>query len=429
MPNTNESICDICGLVLKSAHGVKIHKGRMHQEEKENQEKKPQQTWTTPIWTGLLERLSSLKQTTPVLERIPKGARNSYSEALNSILERCLDPAGSASENLFTFSFKAFHAPAKRSRRKTLTTVVKENLSQPEVKEQPETRRKMKKTSNEELRKGVNKKLSSGNVSGAIRLLSSEDALAELNSETISQLKEKHPPAEDDLDFPDEPEVVEVPEVTSAEVKEAIRSFPNGSAGGFDGMSPQHLKDACANENSEHSARLLHSLSRFCSFVLHGSVPAHFRHLFFGASLTPLAKKDGGIRSIAVGLMLGRLVSKIISKRVMSIMGEKFRPNQLGYGTKGGAEATVHAARNFLEKQTDAVLLKLDFRNAFNCGRRDFLLRTVNEQLPAYAALMWSAYRHPSRLLCGDKAISSETDVRQPEPIGPLLFCYRWRFG
>ena len=139
----DESTCDICGLVLKSAHGVKIHKGRMHQEEKENQEKKPQQTWTTPIWTaGLLERLSSLRQTTPVLERIPKGARNSYSDALNSILERCLDPAGSAWEDLFTFSFKALHAPAKRSRRKTLATVVKENLSQPKVKEQPEIRKK-----------------------------------------------------------------------------------------------------------------------------------------------------------------------------------------------------------------------------------------------------------------------------------------------
>ena len=103
-------------------------------------------------------------------------------------------------------------------------------------------------------------------------------------------------------------------------------------------MSPQHLKDACANENSEHSARLLHSLSRFCSFVLHGSVPACFRHVFFAASLTPLAKKDGGIRPIAVGLTLRRLVCKIVSRRVMSAM---FHPNQLGYGTKGGAECPV----------------------------------------------------------------------------------------
>ena len=88
-------------------------------------------------------------------------------------------------------------------------------------------------------------------------------------------------------------------------------------------MSPQHLKDARGNENSEHSMRLLNSLSRFCTFIIHANVPTHFHHLFFGASLTRLAKKDIGIRPIAVGLMLRRLARKIINKRVMSIMGEE----------------------------------------------------------------------------------------------------------
>ena len=67
-------------------------------------------------------------------------------------------------------------------------------------------------------RRTVNKKLC-GNVSGAIRLQSSGDALTEMNSETIRLLKEKHPPAEDNLDFPNEPEVVDVPEITPTEVK------------------------------------------------------------------------------------------------------------------------------------------------------------------------------------------------------------------
>ena len=43
-------------------------------------------------------------------------------------------------------------------------------------------------------------------------------------------------------------------------------------------------------------------------------------------------------------------------------------PCQLGYGTPLGAEAAVHAARIYLHNlRPDEVLLKLDFRNAFNC--------------------------------------------------------------
>ena len=50
-------------------------------------------------------------------------------------------------------------------------------------------------------------------------LTPSENALVEMNYETINLLKEKHPRPEDDLDFPNEPEVVDVPEITPTEVK------------------------------------------------------------------------------------------------------------------------------------------------------------------------------------------------------------------
>lgn len=42
-------------------------------------------------------------------------------------------------------------------------------------------------------------------------------------------------------------------------------------------------------------------------------------------------------------------------------------PFLLGHGTKLGAEATVHVARIHLQSiQPGHVILKLDFRNAFN---------------------------------------------------------------
>jgi hypothetical protein len=64
----------------------------------------------------------------------------------------------------------------------------------------------------------------------------------------------------------------------------------------------------------------------------------------YRSSLTALKKKDGGIRPIAVGNTLRRLAGKFVSRCVMEAMGQLARPTQLGYGTLGGAEASVHAS-------------------------------------------------------------------------------------
>ena len=53
-------------------------------------------------------------------------------------------------------------------------------------------------------------------------------------------------------------------------------------------------------------------------------------------------KKYGGVQLIAVGCMLRRLVAKIASYSVMVDMAKLLSPRQLGYGIRGGAEASVH---------------------------------------------------------------------------------------
>ena len=71
---------------------------------------------------------------------------------------------------------------------------------------------------------------------------------------------------------------------------------------------------------------------------------------FFGANLIALNKKEGGVRPIAVGNTLRRLVAKCAGFLVRDEMSELLVPFQLGYGVKGGAEAAVHGARLFLKK-------------------------------------------------------------------------------
>ena len=111
------------------------------------------------------------------------------------------------------------------------------------------------------------------------------------------------------------------------------------------------------------------------------------------ANLCALSKKDGGIRPIAVGTTLRRLITKVGFKPISQQLGLLFRPNQLGYGSKGGSEAAAYAARHYLTSNIqNKVFFKLDIKNAFNYLNRDIILQKVKEKIPSVFNLLWQAY-------------------------------------
>ena len=258
-----------------------------------------------------------------------------------------------------------------------------------------------------------------------MRLACSEDSIAEVNEGTLTALREKHPAPHPDSNIPPVPvEGQGALEVTVEEVAKAIRSFPCGSAGGPDGLRPQHLKDMISQSAVVGGPLLLEALTSFINLVIDGKTPPPVRPFFFGASLIALDKKDGGVRPIAVGCTLRRLAAKSAGSCVMQDMGALLAPYQLGYGISQGAEAAAHAARIYLlNVQPDHLILKLDFKNAFNCLRRDKMLLAVGELAPQLLPLVHSAYCSPSSLYIGDETIQSSEGVQQGDPLGPLLFC------
>ena len=212
----------------------------------------------------------------------------------------------------------------------------------------------------------------------------SEDTIADMSNATLSTLQQKHPSPHPNTCIPPLPQdsVAHTVSMSVEEVAKAIRSFPNGSAGGPDGLRPQHLKDMVGLSTTGRGHSLLSALATFLSLVLAGKTPPSF-FPYFGANLIALQKKDGGVRPIAVGCTLRRLAAKVASGKVLEDMAALLAPHQLGYGVKGGAEAAVHSTRLFLHNlKPQQLLLKLDFKNAFNSLRRDKLLATVQVLAP-----------------------------------------------
>ena len=88
----------------------------------------------------------------------------------------------------------------------------------------------------------------------------------------------------------------------------------------------------------EPASRFVDTMVTFMNLIVFpGKVPAFVQKIFHGANLIALSKPDGGVRPIAVGCTLRRLVAKIIMYDSSEFCEKEFRPHQALVGTpKGG---------------------------------------------------------------------------------------------
>ena len=143
----------------------------------------------------------------------------------------------------------------------------------------------------------VSEQLEEGDFKGAVCLACSEDSMADRNVDTFTALKEKHPSTHPNSSIPPYPDVTPfLPPISIDDVAWSIRSFPNESTGGSDGLKLQHLKDMTNSSNAvDPSLKLLSALESFSTLVLEGKTPLPIR--FFSLelyTLIALEKKGGG---------------------------------------------------------------------------------------------------------------------------------------
>jgi hypothetical protein len=315
-------------------------------------------------------------------------------------------------------------APPRGGKKRNLSSILKarsvtDHLPDPILRT---TKQRSAKSDLASLAANVTSKIEDGNIKAALRLLSSDDRPASDNDATIAALQARHPPAAPDRKPLPPSRDYNALQVTEAELIAAIKSFPAGSAGGPDGIRPQHILDL--TNNREAGPALVTSLTFFVNMLLAGRCPATVIPVFFGGSLIALEKKCGGVRPIAIGYTLRRLAAKCANTHAIHTIGAKLLPEQLGLGTPGGSEAAVHATRRFLaDMPPDYIIAKLDFNNAFNNIHRDDMLSAVAEHVPSIYQFCLSSYENTTLLKFSNNTILSQEGCQQGDPLGPLLFC------
>ena len=245
----------------------------------------------------------------------------------------------------------------------------------------------------------ISSKLDEGNVKRGIRLAASDDKIAPFSIDNYQKLLSKHPQrAKFAAPYP---EKLDCFFVTDFDLYKAIMSFPNGSAAGPDKIVPKIFKDLVSESNGSAGPNFLKSLTKLINLIGDGKIPEPLRPFFFGAKLIALIKIDGGLRPIAIGNTLRRIASKCARSKALSERQNFFGNVQVGCGTKRGAEIAAHSFQNLIERDDNpkcTVLLKLDFKNAFNSLNRETMLNHVYSKRPELYNYTHCAYGKPSYL-------------------------------
>ena len=170
---------------------------------------------------------------------------------------------------------------------------------------------------------------------------------------------------------------------------------------------------------------VLEHFTSVVSLLSRGSAPSMLAPFLAGATLHALPKKDGTLRPVAVVECLRRLGAKTLCGAYQEQARQQLWPLQIGVAMPLGTEVGLRTARHWMERHaedTDAVFLKVGFKNAFNTISRQAFLEQCRTHMPGLAPWAEWCYKDPSNLYFGSTTIASESGVQQGDPLGPLLF-------
>ncbi|MEM7375696.1 MAG: reverse transcriptase domain-containing protein, partial [Bacteroidota bacterium] len=260
-----------------------------------------------------------------------------------------------------------------------------------------------------------------GQFSRACRALSSQ-GLHPSTPHVLDILRDKHP-AGPSVSIP--PSLPPAVTFSSESVLGQLRRFATLSAPGPSALRVEHLLEAINCGSPNLGARVLTVVTQMVNLLVSGSLSASLMSFICAATLIPLRKKDPGVRPIAIGDVFRRLVSKCLCFHFRSDMREFLAPHQLGVAYPRGVESVVHSARHLIAEHghsSTKVMLKVDFRNAFNMVSREVFLEETRTHFPGLSAWVHACYGSPTPLYCGTSGILSSSGVQQGDPLGPFLF-------
>ena len=202
-----------------------------------------------------------------------------------------------------------------------------------------------------------------------------------------------------------------------------LKTAPRGSAPGPGGCTFEHLRVLLDDEGG------LEDLMLAAEVMAQAAVPAEVAEAYTAARLTALSKPTGGVRGIAAGTTLRRLVARTLARQFGGEVEAACSPYQFALSTRAGTDCVGHVVRAVTDSRPTATLLSIDGVGAFDYVSRAAMLGKLKE-LPGASSMLpflRMSYAQPSRYAWLDDEGKQHFVVQgeggeQGDPLMPLLF-------
>ena len=179
-----------------------------------------------------------------------------------------------------------------------------------------------------------------------------------------------------------------------------VSDFPQGSPSGPSGLRPSCLYDLL--KRGPYVSSLVSALGAFVAECAHGLLPQDLAPYLGAATLIPLRKPDGGVRPIAIGETLRRLVGKALLN-TGPLLGQlrNLAPLQCGVGISGACESIGQGLQDVVStlpqgEGADWVVLQVDVTNALDTVDRNAVLKGAASFSPAMFPWLRYLYETPA---------------------------------
>jgi len=185
-------------------------------------------------------------------------------------------------------------------------------------------------------------------------------------------------------DVTNDPEIVAI-EFTVDQITQVLQKLPKGSSNGFSSWTYAVIRQLYIPpkdlSNPAVTNKHLSIIAKLFTRLVSGELPS--QHWTTSRAVL-IPKPDNGFRPLGIGESWYRFLNRTILFVVGADTGAQLLPYQLGCGIQGGSEISARLAQMVLDTHATYVLIKTDFKNAFNLTPRSKIyegLRTYCPQL------------------------------------------------
>jgi hypothetical protein len=228
--------------------------------------------------------------------------------------------------------------------------------------------------------------------------------------ENLQRVRDLHPDASAPVAAPDFAGLPPASKLCADAVVTGLRAMDSCSAAGPDLLTSRILKlvldDASGSLPGCTGGEILCAVAHIFT---DGDMPVDNMPSFSAATVLATPRPAGGVRPLAIGMTLRRLISSAVLQHVTPCVTpaacEYLTPHQVAVGVKSACDLIFHEVRAALDENVandEYVLVLVDARNAINVVKRAKMLDAVVQHVPALARLAYAVYGQPPLLRAGE---------------------------